>query len=239
MDFLIKLIKALLALLEKPASTLPNEEPLPDLSVPAKPRFELRAGALIDICGCSLHTAEKYAAALAAAMDKFEIITPLRAAHFLAQIAHESGGFKYSREIWGPTQQQLRYERDFTAPWPQDPRDARLPMYERNRLAFRLGNSEPGDGRKFSGRGLIQLTGRANYLRSGNALGYNFIESPEVVERAAISAEVAAEFWARNGCNELADKDDITGVTKRVNGGTNGLAERTEYLRKAKIALNA
>lgn len=236
MDILIKLLEALLAFLKKaPQSTA--EEPLPEIPKPEAQKLQLRAGLLIDVYGCTLALAEKYAGPLARAMDRFDITTPLRIAHFLAQVGQESGGLRYSKELWGPTTQQARYERDFSAPWPQEPRDAKLAMYDKNRLAYRLSNSEPGDGFKFRGRGLIQLTGRANYVRSGTALGYNFVDTPEIVERAEFAALTAAEFWAHNGCNELADKDDVIAVTKRVNGGTTHLEERKEYLRKAKIAL--
>lgn len=238
MDFLIKLIEAILAFLKKaPTAPTAPEVPLPEITAPEIQKFQLRAGTLIDIYGCTLTLAEKHAPTLAAAMEQFSITTPLRIAHFLAQVGQESGGLRYTKELWGPTTQQLRYERDMLAPWLQDPRDAKLPMYDKNRLAYRLGNFEAGDGAKFRGRGLIQLTGRANYVRSGTALGYNFVDNPEIVERAEFAALTAAEFWAHNGCNELADKDDVIAVTKRVNGGTTHLEERKEYLRKAKIAL--
>lgn len=236
MDFLIKLIEALLAFLKRPPPPT-VEVPLPEIPRPEVPKLQIRAGLLIDIYGCTLTLAEKYADPLAKAMERFDITTPLRMAHFLAQVGQESGGLRYSKELWGPTTQQLKYERDMLSPWPQEPRDAKLPMYDRNRLAYRLGNCEFGDGSKYRGRGLIQLTGRSNYIRSGSALGYNFVDTPEIVERAEFSALTAAEFWAHNGCNELADKDDVVAITKRVNGGTTHLDERKEYLRKAKIAL--
>jgi putative chitinase len=158
----------------------------------------------------------KFADALDNAMLHYEINTPVRAAAFLAQIGHESGRGLYVREMWGPTAAQKRYE---------------------GRLD--LGNTEPGDGFRFRGRGLIQITGRDNYRRVAAALGIDCVEHPELLEQPCAAALSAAWFWAENECNALADAGATTLITRRVNGGLNGLQERTELYRRALEVLNA
>jgi putative chitinase len=147
---------------------------------------------------------------LNAAMREFDINTVTRETCFLAQIAHESGGFNYLRELWGPTPQQTRYE---------------------GRLD--LGNTEPGDGFKYRGRGLIQVTGRANYKRCGEALDLPLEDCPEMLELPLNACRSAGWFWKANGCNEIADSGDFVRLTRRINGGTNGLADRQAYLQRA------
>lgn len=141
----------------------------------------------------------------------YGLTTPLRIAHFMAQAAHETGGFKWLREIWGPTPAQLRYE-------------------GRNDL----GNVQPGDGKRFMGRGIFQLTGRANYERAGKAIGQPLASQPELAERPDIAVTTACDYWQSRGLSALADRDDLLAVTKKVNGGTNGLADRKVQLAKAK-----
>ncbi len=148
-----------------------------------------------------------HAAALAgpltAAMDEYEINTKERKAAFIAQVMHESGMGRYLTEIWGPTPAQSRYEGRAD-----------------------LGNNQPGDGSKFRGRGLLQTTGRANYARTGKALGLDLLNNPEWLARPALAARSAGWFWKVNGCNEIADSGDFTKLTKRINGGINGLEDR-------------
>ncbi|WP_122613943.1 glycoside hydrolase family 19 protein [Pseudomonas viridiflava] len=148
--------------------------------------------------------------ALNVAMGKYGIVTKLRIAAFLAQIGHESGQLRYVREIWGPTAQQLGYE-------------------GRNDL----GNTVAGDGSKFRGRGLIQITGRANYAECGEALALDLISHPELLELPRHAAMSAAWYWSSRGLNSLADKDEFLLITKRINGGTNGLADRQGLYERA------
>lgn len=147
-------------------------------------------------------------------MREFGIDNPARETAFLAQIAHESGGFVYLRELWGPTPAQERYEGR------QD-----------------LGNIHPGDGKRFLGRGLIQVTGRANYYQVGAALGLNLIEHPELLEDPIHATRSAGWFWQSRGLNDLADRGDFKAITKRINGGFNGLADRLAYLERAQEVL--
>jgi putative chitinase len=156
-----------------------------------------------------------YAPFLQRAMEEFGIDTPARAAAFLAQLAHESGQLRFMEEIWGPTPAQRRYE-------------------PRSRLAARLGNAQPGDGKRFKGRGPIQLTGRANYGRYGTALGIDLTANPELAATKEVGFRIAGLFWKRNGLNQLADAQRFKAITRRINGGFNGLADRLEFYRRAK-----
>lgn len=178
--------------------------------------------------------AVRYCDHLNAAADEYEINTPQRAAHFIAQLAQESGELRYARELWGPTAQQLRYERNFNAPWNRtDPTNA---------LAFGLGNSEAGDGARFMGRGLIQLTGRFNYTKFSRILFGSeqvLLARPEMLEQPELATRSAGAYWVDRGCNELADKNDGVTITRRINGGLTHYDRRMLYLSKAVLALGA
>jgi predicted chitinase len=151
---------------------------------------------------------------LRTAMFNQAINTPKRAAAFLAQLAHESAELKYFEEIWGPTSAQKRYEGRAD-----------------------LGNTEPGDGYRFRGRGPIQLTGRANYKTFGDLLGVDFVANPDLAATPEWGFLTAALFWKRKGLNELADIGHFVTITRRINGGVNGLEERERYYEVAKKAL--
>jgi predicted chitinase len=155
------------------------------------------------------------------AIEEFDILPAARQAAFLAQLAHESGQFRFMEEIWGPTPAQLRYEPVST-------------------LATRLGNTATGDGRRFKGRGPIQLTGRANYQRFGAVLGLDLVAEPERAATPPVAFRIAGLFWQRNGLNELADQataDAFKQITRRINGGVNGLAERERFYAQARRVL--
>jgi predicted chitinase len=146
-------------------------------------------------------------------MANRQIDTPLRQAHFLAQIGHESGEFRFHAEIASGEAYQGRID---------------------------LGNLQPGDGRRFKGRGLIQLTGRANYAEYGRAIGREdeLLSKPELVETDAdLCVDVAGWFWAKRGLNAIADADDLSTLTKRINGGLNGLDDRRRLLNRSKSLL--
>ena len=134
----------------------------------------------------------------------------LRFIHFLAQLAHESGNFRYMEEIASGAAYEGRKD---------------------------LGNVNKGDGVRYKGRGPIQLTGRANYRRYGQQLGIDFENNPEIVALPSVGLLVACKFWSDNGLNELADKDDVLSITKRINGGTNGLQDRKDKLKLIKSML--
>ncbi len=130
-----------------------------------------------------------------------------RAAAFVAQLGHESGELQFLQELWGPTAAQRRYE----------------PPSE---LARRLGNTQAGDGKRFKGRGPIQITGRANYARYGELMGLDLVRQPEQAADPEVGFEIAALFWTHNGLNALADANRFRDITQRINGGQNGAAER-------------
>jgi predicted chitinase len=146
------------------------------------------------------------------------ISTPLRAAAFLAQIAHESAELRFMQELWGPTAQQKKY----------DPP---------SNVAKSLGNTQPGDGFRYRGRGPIQITGRANYKKYGDLLGVDLVGNPDLAAKPEYAFQTAGLFWRMRGLNELADAEDFTTITKRINGGLTGLAERQRYYEVAKKAL--
>lgn len=169
---------------------------------------------LASALGISVSKASRWADPLTAAMALHDISTPARQAAFIAQVGHESGRLYYVKELWGPTETQKRYE---------GRKD--------------LGNTQPGDGSKYRGRGLIQITGRANYSTAADALNEPLIDHPEVLEQPDIAALSAAWFWNSHGLNQLADTGDFEKITRRINGGLNGQADRLILWDSAKKAL--
>lgn len=142
--------------------------------------------------------------------EDHDVTTRLRLCHFLAQAAHETDGFRTLEEYGGPAY-FIRYE---------GRRD--------------LGNTQAGDGIRYHGRGIFQLTGRANYRRLSQLLGIDLEAEPERAKEPETSLRVAFAYWSERAINTAADADDIERVTKLINGGRNGLAERRRYLTKAK-----
>lgn len=172
----------------------------PKISIDRKPSEDgaIRTAQLGQIMPhASKSNIRKYVEPLNKTMQNYEINTPLRQAHFIAQLAHESGSFRYSEEI------------------------ASGNAYEGRRD---IGNTQPGDGQKFKGRGLIQLTGRANYQDYGRSIGRNLLENPELVATdSELCVDVAGWYWMKREINLYADANDIKMVTRRINGGLNGL----------------
>ena len=161
-----------------------------------------------------LHRAEEFIEPLNAALAEFEISTLARRAAFLAQIGHESGDLRYWREMWGPTPAQKRYEGRAD-----------------------LGNTEPGDGFKFRGRGPLQVTGRANYQRVGEELGIDLLNHPDLLELPEEGFRSAGLFWKEHRLNEIADSDNEPAfrvITKVINGGFNGWDDRLARWRRAR-----
>jgi putative chitinase len=169
---------------------------------------------LVQATGARIDRAKTFLPFIEDAMHEFEINTSARQAAFLAQVGHESGGLHWMVEIWGPTDAQRRYEGRYD-----------------------LGNVAPGDGYRYRGRGLIQLTGRENYRTAGAALGVDLVEQPELLGEPALACRSAGWFWKTRGCNELADAGKFETITKRINGGLNGYAERLGLWERAKEVL--
>lgn len=145
--------------------------------------------------------------------DKNNINTPLRIAHFLAQLEHESGGFKYLTELGGKSY---------------------FNKYEGRKD---LGNSQSGDGYKFRGRGYIQVTGRANYAELSKDTGIDFVANPDLLSQEVNAIISAIWFWNKRGLNKYADSDDIKTITRKINGGYNGFDHRKKLLEKYKKQL--
>lgn len=154
--------------------------------------------------------ADTFAAPLTAAMLEFGISTPQQQAAFLAQVAHESGSLRYTRELADGRAYEGRGD---------------------------LGNTQPGDGPRYKGRGLLQITGRANYAACGAALGLDLIARPELLEIPEGACRSAGWFWQTRQLNKLADTDSFGMLTKRINGGFNGIDDRIACWLRARRAL--
>ncbi|MGB6215696.1 MULTISPECIES: glycoside hydrolase family 19 protein [Pseudomonas] len=177
-------------------------------------------GQLLEIMPNARSQAGVFISALNTAMLRFSINTPKRAAAFLAQVGHESGQLHYVRELGS---------------------DQYLNKYDTGTLAARLGNTPAldGDGQKYRGRGLIQITGRDNYLQCSLGLfgDDRLVFVPQLLEQPQWAAESAAWFWEQNGLNELADRDQFNSITRRINGGLNGLQDRLQLWARARAVL--
>lgn len=166
--------------------------------------------------GCTPDRAELFAGPLAEACAQYGIDTPQRLAAFLAQIGHESGSLLYVRELADGSAYEGRAD---------------------------LGNTRVGDGKRFRGRGLIQLTGRHNYRTMTEHLqrfgAPDFLQHPEALEDPRWAAMSAGDYWDTHGLNALADRGDFDGITRRINGGLNGIEDRRKRLAVATQALSA
>lgn len=131
----------------------------------------------------------------------------LRLAHFMAQLVHESGSFRYMEEIASGQAYEGRAD---------------------------LGNTQPGDGKRYKGRGPIQITGRANYRRFGRKIGIDIENDPSLAAHPSIGLHLALEYWRDRGLNALADADNVEAITRKINGGVNGLTDRKAHLAKIK-----
>lgn len=180
-------------------------------------------------------------------MAEFDISTPARQAAFIAQIGTESGGFKTLSEsfnysiaglaIFGnrltASQREQLGRRNGEGPLPVERQRAIANLV----YAGRYGNKAAGDGYKFRGRGLKQITFLDNYLACGRSLGIDLISNPDLLLQDEYAARSAGWFWKANNCNSFADSGDFVGLTKRINGGDNGLADRQARYAVTKKAL--
>ncbi len=141
----------------------------------------------------------------------YKINTTLRQNHFLAQVIHESGAFRYKEEIASGKAYEGRKD---------------------------LGNINIGDGIKYKGRGVIQITGKSNYEQASRDFKVDFVKNPELAAEFPYCTLIAGWYWDKKNLNMFADNDDILTITKRINGGTNGLASRKQWLVKCKQVNN-
>jgi putative chitinase len=175
---------------------------------------------LVSAVGCTPERAATFADSLSAACAAYGIDTNRRLAAFLAQIGHESGSFKFTSEVWGPTPAQAGYEGRAD-----------------------LGNVKLGDGSRYRGHGLIQITGRFNHARVRDRLRKRFKDvpdfeaDPEALTQPKWACLSAADYWDDKGLNALADADQFAAITKKINGALNGHADRIARWERAKKAL--
>lgn len=169
--------------------------------------------------------AAPWADPLSAAMALYAIDSPVRQAAFLAQCGHESGRFQWLRELWGPTPAQRAYE----------PPSAK---------ATELGNTQPGDGFRFRGGGLIQITGRYNFRVMGQKIGVDLEGNPDLIAQPSAAAEASAQFWADRALSAFADAGDFLSISRSINlgnaraaGTPNGMDDRRALWASCKAAL--
>jgi putative chitinase len=209
--------------------------------------------------GVKQATAQKWVDAVAAACQEFNINTPQRIAGFLSQCAHESGGFERLQE-------NLNYSADGMAGiWPRrfavlgpdgkpvkkdgknQPNKFALALHRKPEMianvvySSRMGNgpTESGEGWKYRGRGLKQLTGKDNHRACSAGLGVDLVENPDLLLEPVYAARSAAWFWATNKCNNFADAGDIEGLTKKINGGLIGIEDRKKRYAGAMRSLSS
>jgi len=188
----------------------------------------------------ALHIDAQWLEPLLETFNRYEINTPWRQAAFIGQCQHESGNFKtlqenlnYSKEalcrVWPsrfPTLQDAE-------PYHRNPEKIANKVY-----AGRMGNTEEGDGWKYIGRGVIQLTGKTNYTLAGDALRTDFINTPERVLEPLYAVLTAGWYWNKRNLNKEADAKDYEGMTKKINGGVIGLVDRIKHIQVATTILN-
>lgn len=202
--------------------------------------MEIDIAHLYHITGTNASILSKYVKPLNETMEKYQINTPLRQCHFLAQICHESGAFKRTEENLNYSAKGLlstfpKYFTQLTAN-----QYARQPEAIANRVyANRMGNGTEasGDGWRYRGRGLIQITGHDNYSLLAKSFLMGIMENPDKVANVPLSVLSAGWYWDRCKLNQYADKDDLNTITKRINGGYNGISDRKEWLVDSKVEL--
>jgi putative chitinase len=202
--------------------------------------MQFKKSQLVKILGCSQATEDKWIEPINAACEKFKITTKLRLAAFIAQVGHESGRL-------GIVTENLNYSADgLQKTWPSRFNEENSDLYERkpekiaNKVYYgRMGNGDEssGDGWKYRGRGLIQCTGKSNYDAFSQACGVDAVSNPDSLAEPTNAALSAAWFWGSKGLNAYADKQDFLTITKRINGGTHGQADRELLYKKALIVL--
>lgn len=189
-----------------------------------------------------LHIGEQWVEPLNETFARFDISTPLRQASFIGQAGHESGNFTKLSEGLSYSAERLMVI------WPKRfPNMEIAQKYARNPKALannvyanRMGNRDEasGDGYRFAGAGLFQLTGHSNFYHAGQALGEDFVMQPELVKTPRFAALTAGWFWDTHKLNKFADIRDFTMMTKKINGGTIGLNDRIKHINHALEVLN-
>lgn len=189
-----------------------------------------------------LHIDAKWVDPLNDTFAKFGISTPRQQAAFIGQCGHECGNFRILEEnlnyraatlmkLWPKRFPTLEFANQYAG----NPKKIANMVYS-NRMGNR--DEASGDGYRFRGRGCIQLTGHSNYFHAGKALGVDFVMEPDLVASPKYAALTAGFFWSTHDCNRLAEAGDWVGLTKKVNGGTIGLADRIKHTEEALVVLS-
>ena len=189
-----------------------------------------------------LHIGEQWVDALNETFVRFDIMNPLRKAAFIGQASHESGNFKMLEEnlfyraetlmrVWPKRFPTLEFAKQYE----KNPKKIANSVYS-NRMGNR--DEASGDGHRFRGRGLFQLTGHSNYFHAGKALGEDFVMNPDLVATPMYAALTAGFFWQTHKLNQYADARDYVTMTKKINGGTIGLADREKHIAHALSVLS-
>ncbi|EOG5419271.1 glycoside hydrolase family 19 protein [Cronobacter malonaticus] len=197
--------------------------------------------------GISSSLAEKWYPHIIEAMDTYGIDIPKRQAHFIGQIGTESAGFQSVQEslnysvaglaIFGSRLTAAQREQLGRKPGEKSLSPERQAAIANIVYGGRYGNNLNGDGWKYRGRGLKQITFKANYEECGKAFGLNLVDSPDLLLQDKYAALSAGWFWKANGCNQFADAGDVNGLTRRINGGLNGLQDRIDRTKRAEGVL--
>ncbi|EJE1165949.1 glycoside hydrolase family 19 protein [Cronobacter sakazakii] len=197
--------------------------------------------------GISSSLAEKWYSHIVEAMSIYGIDTPKRQAHFIGQIGTESMGFQSVQEslnysvaglaIFGSRLTAAQREQLGRKPGEKSLSPERQAAIANIVYGGRYGNNLNGDGWKYRGRGLKQITFKANYEECGKALGLNLVDSPDLLLQDKYAALSAGWFWKANGCNQFADAGDVNALTRRINGGLNGLQDRIDRTKRAEGVL--
>jgi putative chitinase len=207
--------------------------------------FDFKGRHLAEILSMDKDTAMKWYEALADILPKYGITTQRRVAHFLSQTGHESGNYKTLEENLNYSEKALNsvFGRYFgpgkrnAAEYARNPEKIANYVYQDEFRSSKMGNVNEGDGWRFRGRGLKQLTGRDNYTRFGKTVGMTAEQAAEYVATEKGAIESACWFWQANNLNSIADTDDVVKMTKKINGGDIGLADRQARYKKAMAVL--
>lgn len=185
----------------------------------------MNSSLLQQMTGCTFDAATTWAVPITDAFAEFDINTPARQAAFIAQVAHETGLFRNLHEIWGPTEAQARYA---------------MRVDLGNTMLAAIANAGAEDvGHFYRGHGLIQVTGYTNHLKAAETLGIDCAVNPRLLELPVNAARSAGDYWRSRGLNESADEGDFERITRKVNGGLNGYAERCALWERCKRAIGA